>query len=130
MKPGSFVLAVTLAVLALPAAAQDVAGKWMGSVDTQGVPFELAFQFAVNGNELSGSMSNDFIGMIPITEGMISGAEVSFKLSIDGGPGGAMVISYKGMIEGDELKLTSTFEGGAAPGGGPAEQSFTLTRAE
>jgi hypothetical protein len=38
-----------------------------------------------------------------------------------------MTVSYKGVVKGDELALTSKFEG-APPGGGPAEQSFTAQR--
>jgi hypothetical protein len=40
-----------------------------------------------------------------------------------------MTINYKGMVKGDELALTSTFEG-TPPGGGPAEQNLTATRAK
>lgn len=59
---------------------------------------------------------------------MIKGDELSFKLTIDGGPNGAMNISYKGTVKGDELQLTSKFE--APPGGGPAEQSLVAHRAK
>lgn len=54
--------------------------------------------------------------------------DLSFKMSIDAGPGGTMQVSFKGTVDGDELTLTSTMEG--APGGGPAEQTFVATRAE
>jgi hypothetical protein len=116
-------------LLALPAVAQDAAGKWNATVETPNGPFPLVFEFAVDGDKLTGSMSNDFMGATPITDGMIKAGELSFKLRIEGGPGGAMTINYKGMVKGDELALTSTFEG-TPPGGGPAEQNLTATRAK
>ena len=120
---------LSLAVFALSAQAQDVAGKWSGSIDAQGVPFALVFEFTVAGAELTGALMNEFIGSVPISEGMVDGDEVSFKLSIDMGPGGSLTINYTGVVEGDELKLTSTFEGGAPPGM-PAEQTLVLMRAK
>lgn len=89
----------------------------------------MVFDFEVDGNTLSGTMSNDFMGSVPIADGMINGNELSFKLSLEFGPGGAMTINYKGMVDGDTMKLTSTFEG-APPGGGPAEQELTATRVQ
>lgn len=120
---------LTLAFLALSAQAQDVAGKWMGSVDAQGVPFELVFEFTVAGAELTGALMNEFIGEIPISDGMVDGDEISFKLNIDMGPGGSMTINYTGVVNGNELELTSTFEGGGPPGT-PDEQMIKLMRAE
>jgi hypothetical protein len=40
-----------------------------------------------------------------------------------------MNISYKGTVKGDDLAMTSKFEG-TPPGGGPAENSFTAHRAK
>lgn len=125
-------LACCTAILMLAAAsasADDVAGKWNASVESPQGPFAFTFDFTVDGEKLMGSMSNEFMGATPIAEGMVHGNNVSFKLMLQGGPGGAMTINYKGMVDGDELHLTSTFEG-APPGGGPAEQSFVAKRAE
>ncbi len=126
-----FAVAAALALFASPLAAQTgVAGKWNASVDTPNGPFAFVFEFIVDAaGKLTGSMQNEFIGSIPIKEGTVNGNDVSFKLSIDGGPNGAMNIGYKGSVKGDELSLTSKFEG-EVPGGGPAEQSFKATRAK
>jgi hypothetical protein len=71
----------------------------------------MVFEFAVDGDRLTGTMSNDFVGTTSISDGMVKGDEVSFKLALQGGPNGqAMTIDYKGMVKGDELALTSTFE--------------------
>lgn len=120
--------AAALTLFALPAAADGPAGKWNLSVDTPQGPFALVFDFQVDGDQLTGSMSNDFMGATPISDGVVDGNEVSFKLTIEGTPNGAMTINYDGVVDGDELTLTSRVEGGM-PGGGPDEQTMTATRA-
>jgi hypothetical protein len=124
-----FGLIAVITLIGVPASAQNASGKWNTSIDSPQGEFAMVFEFEVDGTTLNGSMSNEFMGSVPISEGMINGNELSFKLSIEGGPGGAMMINYKGMVDGDTLNLTSTFEG-APPGGGPAEQVLTATRAQ
>jgi len=126
-----YVVAAALALFALPLAAQTgVAGKWNASVDTPNGPFMLVFEFIVEAaGKLTGSLQNEFIGSIPIKDGTVNGNDITFKLSIEGGPNGTMNIGYKGTVKGDELSLTSKFEG-EVPGGVPAEQSFKATRAK
>jgi hypothetical protein len=126
-----FVVAAALALFALPLTAQTgVAGKWNASVDSPQGPFAMVFEFVVDAaGKLTGTLQNEFIGSIPIKDGTVKGNDISFKLSIDGGPNGTMNIGYKGTVKGDELALTSKFEG-EVPGGGPAEQSFKATRAK
>ena len=125
------VVAAAFALFALPLAAQNgVAGKWNATVDTPNGPFMLVFEFIVEAaGKLTGSLQNEFIGSVPIKDGTINGNDITFKLSIEAGPNGAMNIGYKGTVKGDELALTSKFEG-EVPGGGPAEQSVTLKRAK
>jgi hypothetical protein len=128
MRLRSFVFAAVAALLAFPSVAQDAAGKWNASVDTPNGPFAFVFEFAVDAaGKLTGSMQNEFIGSIPIKDGAIKGNELSFKLTIEGAPDGAITINYNGVVKGDELQLTSKFEG-TPPGGGPAESTFTATR--
>ena len=124
-------IAAALALFALPLAAQTGgAGKWNASVDTPNGPFMLVFEFIVEAaGKLTGSLQNEFIGSIPIKDGTVNGNDITFKLSIEGGPNGTMNIGYKGTVKGDELSLTSKFEG-EVPGGGPAEQTVKLTRAK
>jgi hypothetical protein len=124
-------LVVAVAALALPVLAQQgIAGRWNASVDTPQGPFAFAFDFLVDAaGKLTGSMTNELFGATPIKEGVVNGSNVSFKLTFAGAPEGDMTISYTGTVKGDELALTSKFEG-APPGGGPAEMSFTATRAK
>jgi len=126
------VLLALVAILALPVLAQQgPAGRWNASVETPQGPFAFTFEFAVDAaGKLTGSMNNEFIGAIPITEGVAKGNDVSFKLSIAGAPDGSvMTINYTGTVKGDELALVSKFEG-TPPGGGPAEMTLTATRAK
>ena len=131
MATRSLVIAALLAVLTLPVTAQQVAvGRWNASVDTPNGPFAFVFEFLVDAaGKLTGSMQNEFIGATQIKEAATSGNDLSFKLTFEGGPDGPMTISYQGTVKGDELAMTSKFEG-TPPGGGPAEQSFTMTRAK
>ena len=125
------VVAAMLAVFTLPVVAQQgAAGRWNASVETPNGPFAFVFEFLVDAaGKLTGSMQNEFIGAVSIAEGVVNGSALSFKLTFEGGPDGPMTLNYQGTVKGDELAMTSKFEG-APPGGGPAEQSFTMTRAK
>ena len=129
MRIRSFVFGAVITLLALPSVAQDAAGRWNASIETPNGPFAFVFEFLVDAaGKLTGSMQNDFMGSTPITDGVINGNELSFKLTF-AGPDGSMTINYEAIVNGDELAITSKFEG-TPPGGGPAETSFTATRAK
>lgn len=105
---------VFTAGLALPASGVD--GKWTAQVPGfQGDTFELTFNFKAEGEKLTGSISTP-MGENPISEGKISGNDISFLLVV-GPPDGErkFKITYKGKLSGDEIKFVQTFEGG--PGG-------------
>ena len=126
------VLLVLAAILALPLFAQQgAAGRWNASVDTPQGPFAFTFEFAVDvAGKLTGTMNNEFFGATPIKDGVVNGNSISFKLTFEGAPdGGAMTINYTGTVKGDELAMTSKFQG-EVPGGGTAEMSFTATRSK
>ncbi|HEX7238489.1 MAG TPA: hypothetical protein VF405_16095 [Gammaproteobacteria bacterium] len=129
--PFRALLVLAAGALALPILAQQgAAGHWNASVETPQGPFAFSFDFAVDGSKLTGSMNNELFGATPITDGVVNGNSISFKLTFEGAPdGGAIKISYTGTVKGDELAITSKFEG-EPPGGGPAERMFTATRAK
>jgi len=130
--PFRALLVLAAGALALPILAQQgAAGRWNASVDTPQGPFAFVFEFAVDAaGKLTGSMQNEFIGAVPIKDGVVNGSDISFKLTFEGGPdGGAITIGYTGTVKGDELAMKSKFEG-TPPGGGPAEMTFTATRAK
>ena len=121
------VLALILGVISLSALAQDAAGKWKATIDGPQGQLSMVFEFAVDGNSLTGSMANDFMGTTPISEGAINGNDVSFKLNVES-PNGAMTINYKGTVNGDEMTMTRTIDN--PPPGAPAERTFVAKRAE
>ena len=122
---------LAIAVLALPAAAQDIGGKWNASIESPQGAFPLEFHFMIEDGVLKGTIANDFTGETPISDGKIDGDAISFKSSIEGGPGGAMTMSYTGKIEGDKITLTMGMDGAPAGGAGGFEMPpLVLTRAE
>lgn len=130
MRIRQYALAGLLLAHAGAAAAEGVSGQWNATVETPQGPFPLVFELVAQGTELMGSVLVDFMGAMPISEGVIDGKKLSFKLVIDGGPAGPITVNYNGVVDGDELSLTSTFVGAPPPGAGPAEQSFTAIRAQ
>jgi hypothetical protein len=128
MRTRTVFLGALATLLTLPAAAQSAAGRWAASVDTEFGPFAFVFEFVIDAaGKLTGAMHNELFGAVPIADGAIDGSDISFKLTFEGGPDGPMIINYRGTVKGDELALTSKFEG-TPPPGGSAEQSFTAQR--
>jgi hypothetical protein len=105
-------LVALLLFAAAPVLAADVDGKWTGSVDTPGGTFPVNFTFMADGSMLNGSM----LGMdgmeIPIQDGMVDGANISFNISLDFG-GMPFMLSYKGVVSPEEIQFTG--EAGGMP---------------
>jgi len=82
----------------------DVDGKWTAEMDMMGTPMVLNFNFKADGDKLTGTTGPE--GMGPetgISEGKIDGNNISFVVVVDMGM--EMRISYKGTVEGSEIKL-------------------------
>jgi hypothetical protein len=127
MKLLHFFGTAVLALASFTVSAQGAAGKWDASIETQQGAMTMSFEFAVDGNNLTGSISNSMMGATPISEGKIDGNNLSFVVSMQG-PNGAMTINYKGVVNGDEMTLTRTLQN--PPEGMPAERTFTAKRAQ
>lgn len=112
-----FALGLVASLMTVAALAADVDGKWNASVDSPQGSFTLVFEFKAEGEKLTGAMSAEMMpASMPISEGVIKGNEVSFKMSLDLGQGGPpLVIAYKGAVKGDEMNLTSTLDMGQGP---------------
>jgi len=119
------VLVLVFSFISYSVFAQGAAGKWNATVEGPQGQFSMAFDFVVDGNNLTGSMSNDFMGTTPISDGNINGNDLSFKLNVNT-PGGAMMINYKATVNGDEMTMTRTFVN--PPPGAPAERTFVAKR--
>ncbi len=123
MKYKTIFLTACLMLAALTVAwAADVNGKWVAQVTGQnGQTRETTFNFKAEGDKLTGTVSGRQ-GDNPISDGKISGDEISFTVTFNAG-GNERKLHYKGKISGDEIKFTRSMEGGNQPG-----QEFTAKR--
>ncbi len=109
MTKPTLALILGIMLLAVPAMAADVDGRWTGSVDTPGGTFPVEFTFKADGATLTGSTGP--AGMqVPIKNGKIDGNKISFDLDLDFG-GMAITFSYTGVVSPSEIKLTSDIMG-------------------
>jgi len=147
MKIWVFAIAACLLVTGAVLAA-GIDGKWTGQYKSAmgGDPMNMEFTFKANGNVLTGTTIGGADGKhIPIKDGKINGNNISFVVEVDYN-GMQLKFNYKGVLSGDEIKLTFEMAGGGmgGPGGGPgggaggpggggggaAAQGFTVKRAK
>jgi hypothetical protein len=122
-----------IGLLALSAFAADVTGKWVAEMPGRdGQTHEVTFNLKTDGSTLSGTVSGPQ-GDTEITDGKIDGDQVSFAQVMDFN-GNQVKVLYKGAISGDQITFTRSHEGGhggghgrGGHGGGP--QQFTAKRA-
>lgn len=84
--------------------AADLNGNWKGELQTPNGPLEITFDFHVDGEKLTGTVTNTF-GTEQITDGAVKGDAISFVVLAGGGE---FKITYKGTIAGDDLKFHIT----------------------
>jgi hypothetical protein len=108
MKIPALVLA--LLVLAAPAFAADVDGKWAGSIETPNGPATITFTFKADGNTLTGTNTGPDGTVIQIKNGKVDGNKISFSIDLDFG-GMAFTLAYTGDVSPDQIKLTTDFAG-------------------
>jgi hypothetical protein len=102
--------------------AADVDGKWTAQVPGRGGQTrETTFTFKAEGEKLTGTVSG-MQGDNPISDGKITGDEISFSLKLNF-QGNDFTFHYKGKVSGDEIKMTRTREGSDQPG-----QEFTAKK--
>jgi hypothetical protein len=100
----TFAFVAVLLLVAGMAFAADIDGKWTGEVDFGGQKMPVAYTFKADGAALTGStqiMENP----VNIKDGKIDGNNISFSITFGEGEQ-AMKIDYKGVLTGDQLKLT------------------------
>jgi hypothetical protein len=110
MRFGSLVAAF-LILVAVPALAADIDGKWTGSIEGPQGNFDLVYNFKADGAMLTGGMAGPDGMEIKISDGKIDGNNVSFSVTLNFGQ--EFTIAYKGVLNGNELKLSSDFGGQA-----------------
>ena len=113
MKLRVLVCAVAvLAVFVAVAAAADVTGKWTAQVPGRGGETrETTFNFKADGDKLTGTMSGMQGNEIAISDGMVSGDDISFSVSMSFN-GNDVKLLFKGKVSGSEIKFTRQREGG------------------
>ena len=121
MKIRMATLISLMALACLVALGADIDGKWMAeAAGGKGGPQTLTLKSA--GDKLSGSMEGGRGGAVEISEGMIHGSDVMFKVVREFN-GNKFTQSFNGKLAGSELKLTVNVEGGGK-GKGPNEVTF------
>ena len=100
------VLAVGMMLAATFAFPADIDGKWTGEFEMGpgGEKMPVVYNFKAEGSTLTGStmiMDNP----VEITDGKIDGDNISFSITFGEGEQG-MKVAYKGVLSGDQLKLT------------------------
>ena len=101
----SLVAALALMLVAVPAHAADVDGKWTGSLDTPMGAIQVGFSFKADGAMLTGTSTGPDGGEIAIKNGKVDGDKIAFLVSIDFG-GMALDLNYTGVVKKDSVELT------------------------
>jgi opacity protein-like surface antigen len=96
---------VAVVLLAAPAFAHDVDGKWNGIVSTPMGDIPVAFEFKADGATLNGTSSAPDGSTLQIKDGKIDGQTITFVMSIDAG-GVPLDLNYKGDVTAAEIKFT------------------------
>jgi hypothetical protein len=124
MNIRSIAFGLVAALAALPVLADNVDGQWAASVESPQGNIDLTIDLKADGEKLAGTISAGPMGTMPISEGVVKGADVSFKLTIDAG-GMPLVILYKGKVAGDQRNLVSKMDMGQ---GEPIESPLVAKR--
>ena len=99
-----FVLTLFLAVSMVVAAA-DVTGKWTAQVPgREGQTRQVNFNFKVDGDKLTGTMSGAQGQEIAISDGKVTGDSISFVVTMERG-GNTMKQNYTGKVSGSEIQM-------------------------
>jgi len=107
---------ILMAMLAVAAAAADIAGTWKATAKTPNGPMERTFVFKVDGNRLTGAVSGLVGGKSTIIDGKVDGDNLSFNIAIvmtdTNGEMRLAAQTFKGKVSGADLHLTSERAGG------------------
>jgi opacity protein-like surface antigen len=110
-----FFAALVLATLATASFAADVTGKWTAEVaGRNGQTRTTNFDFKVEGEKLTGSMSGMQGGDMPIVDGTAKGDDIAFNVVVNFN-GNEMKMVFKGKVAGDVIKMSRTREGAEGP---------------
>ena len=101
-----------LGIFAIAAYAADVTGKWTAEVPGRGGNMQTnTIVLKQEGVKLTGTLDGGRGGPVEITNGKVEGDTVSFTVVRSFG-GNDVKQNFKGMVSGSEIKFTRTMEGG------------------
>ena len=106
---------VLILAMAMTAAGADVAGKWIAEQQSPQGTQEITFNFTVNGEALTGTVSGGRGGDGEISDGKIEGDDISFAV-VRTVNENEVRTTYRGKVSGDEIRFT--VEGGRGGGMG------------
>jgi hypothetical protein len=99
-----------LLLLAASAFAADVDGKWSGSMATPMGDIPVGFTLKADGAKLTGSTTGPEGTPVPIQNGKVEGANISFSITFDFG-GMPFTLMYKGVVSADTIKFNGDVAG-------------------
>ncbi|MBI4907520.1 MAG: hypothetical protein HY820_28095 [Acidobacteria bacterium] len=111
-----YVLFTLLVALALTALAADINGKWTGQMSRGDRTVETTFVFKVDGEKLTGTVTDGRGGSQNIEDGKVSGDTVTFSVTTQRGKR-----TFTGKVSGAEIKFKRE--------GGQNASEFTAKRA-
>ena len=121
MKKIVMMMLALVAMTTMVAVAVDVDGKWVAELQGQKGPQTQTLTLKADGMKLTGSLDGGRGGATDISEGMIHGNDVMFKVVREFN-GMKIEQNFKGTLAGGELKVTR--EAAAGGKGGPQEMTF------
>ena len=100
-----------LGIFGVAAWAADATGKWTAQVPGRGGnTTEQTFNLKADGAKLTGTLTGGPGGEAQITDGKVSGDDISFVVMRNFG-GNDVKIVFKGKVSASEIKFTRTLEG-------------------
>jgi imidazolonepropionase-like amidohydrolase len=101
-------------------AASGAAGTWTLRIDSPHGPLEVTLKLEQSGAELNGTLTSPF-GTEKISNGAISGNNVTFKANINPSGGGGFIVMFNGTLQGNSMS-------GSADAGIMGKMDFTGSR--
>jgi hypothetical protein len=95
-------------VMALPALAADVTGKWTAEFDSQIGKQKYTFDLKVEGEKVTGKAHFERAGQtgdVDLQDGKLVGDRLSF-VEVDSFQGNELRIQYTGKVKGDQITFT------------------------
>lgn len=103
-------LVVGVFLLATPAFAADVDGRWTGTVPTPTGEATVEFVFKADGATLTGTAMAPDGSRVPIKDGKIDGSTITYSATFELA-GMTFDFTYKGVVAKNEIMLTAELMG-------------------